>query len=202
MGRGNCNVNTTAGECVFYVDNDLLQIYYNKSNPEETVFGKELTTSTMGQYEYDQDESQKFFEEQLNTIKSQLMKKFKSLKEADYWSGRSKHIVLENNMYGIALEDNEWSVAFELIMKIDGNPGLKKHNAKSFGKGLRDILIKNFGTIHIRTSAWTSAELTKDIARKMDSEEKENKRYREKLLESENESESTETLETETMQPA
>lgn len=193
MGRGNCNVNTGIGEKVYYVDNDLLQLYYEKANPEHIVFGKELTIENSSQYEYDQDESQQFFDDTINNIKTQLMKKFKSLKETNHWNGRRKHVILESDSFEIALEDNEWSIAFELLMKPDGNAGLKKNNAKSFGKGLRDILLDNFEKIYIRTSAWTCGKVTKESAKQSDIEDKNNKKYQKEHETETNNTEDTQT---------
>lgn len=173
MGRGNCNVKTQNGESIYYIDNDDLQIYFEKDNPEHIVFGKEIPYEDQDKYEYDQESSQIHFDDTIDNLKNQIMKRYKSLTPCDKWIGRHKHAILENKCFYVALEDNEWSIAVELLIKDDANTNLQRKNAINFGKGIRDILLKNFDVIHIRTSAWTSGELTKELAKQMDTEAKE-----------------------------
>lgn len=174
MGKGNCNVKTEYGESIYYIDNDFIQYYYKKDDPYLTpILGKYIAPEDRNLFEYDQDTSQIEFEAVIDLLKEQLMHRFKSLSPCDKWIGRHKHAILENKCFYIALEDNEWSIAIELLIKDDANIHLQRKNAINFGKGIRDILLKNFDVIHIRTSTWTSERLTKEKAKQMDTETKE-----------------------------
>lgn len=176
MGRGNCNVRTEIGESLYYISNDYLHMYVEKANPEHIEYNKDIPYDKQDEYEFDQESTQINFDETIQSLADQFMKRFKSMTPCDIWVSRHKHAILENKCFYIALEDNEWSIAVELLIKEDANINLQRKNAANFGKGIRDILLKNFDTIHIRTSAWTSSELTKEDVKTMDEAEKETKR--------------------------
>ena len=70
---------------------------------------------------------------------------------------REGKIVLENSLFEIVFEDNEWSLAVKLLQKdcdFNAEPLQKKHFQKYFD-GLRDCLFEYFDELGIYTGPWT-----------------------------------------------
>lgn len=77
---------------------------------------------------------------------------------------REKHAILQNQLFYIALEDNEWSLAVELLQKdedwSDGwRQNLQKRHFQRYLDGIRDSLFEQFESLGIRTGAWTSGTI-------------------------------------------
>lgn len=167
MGRGNVNVSKNDG--LYYVSYDDIYVYSNNADPDDVIFQRDIFKfNNAGVYEFDETLSQDNYNEMLDTIRTKFAAKFKSFIPIDYTTSStpkytSKHVILKNKMFCIAVEDNEWSVAIELIAN-DGfeAPGLRQQHFNTYYKGLREILLEMFDEIYIRTGSWTSGKITKD----------------------------------------
>lgn len=158
MGAGNCMVKDLEG--LFYVDWNDLHIYTNTQDPDDAITGKDIPQDKQAEYSYDADLSQANFEAFKDRFCTAMAKHFKSLQTVDYWKGRKRHVIMDNKLFLIAFEDNDWSLAVEVLLKDGARKGLQKQMTKSFIKGTKKILLKEFGTIYIRTGSWTSEPIT------------------------------------------
>ena len=73
------------------------------------------------------------------------------------------NILLSNDLFYIVLEDNEWSIAVELIQKDDVSYGLQKKHHQTYLDGIRDCLFEQVETLGIYGGAWTSGEITRPL---------------------------------------
>ena len=73
-----------------------------------------------------------------------------------YWS---EEYQLENKLFRIGLADNEWSGALFIQMRDDLEPeqqNLARKHFESYTSAIRQVMLKIFGEISIRTGAYTS----------------------------------------------
>lgn len=176
MARNNCTVDP--GEGLFYINQKYLNIYHRKDDPTITLPENEIQTEKADEYEYDQQLSQNRFDEIKNQFLTAYQKRYKSMKSIDTWNTKKKrHIMLENDMFYVAFEDNDWSIAVELLYKQKvKSPEYQARIAPSFKRSMRNILLTILPEIELRTGSWTSKTITKQIARQIDKEEKLNKK--------------------------
>lgn len=145
MGRGNV---ATDGkfEGLFYVDYDNFYVYYDSN-----------------MYKCDEEASQENINNAIKTFVDDMQKKYASftpMKQRTWLSGNGqrKEVILENGLFYIAVEDNEWSLAFELLQKEPdyGNLiGMQKANYKKYLQAMQDCLLKQFQQIGVYAGAWT-----------------------------------------------
>ena len=98
-----------------------------------------------------------------------MIELFPSLTKLDKWlksyTRREQKAILENELFYIAIEDNEWSLAFELIQKEDeyydtySKVGLQKRHYERYLEGIKDVLKSYSDLVYVRTSAWTSEKV-------------------------------------------
>lgn len=74
--------------------------------------------------------------------------------------------MLENKLFYIAMEDNEWSLAIELIQKggeYDGEEkvGLQMGLYRNYLKGIEEILVEMNGEVGTYAGAWTHGTIRK-----------------------------------------
>ena len=112
-------------------------------------------------YRFDDTLTQARFDSFKKQFVKKMQDKFKSLKPHDITT-KGKHQLLMNDMFIIAFEDNDWSVAVELLENPKSkNPNLRPNLFPNFQKGMRDILLDLVGEIHIRTGSWSTQKMTK-----------------------------------------
>lgn len=67
---------------------------------------------------------------------------------------------IDNDHFHIAIEDNEWSLAIELVQKEglygDNLYGLQARHYQKYLEGMKRCLLEHLPSIGIRTGAWTS----------------------------------------------
>lgn len=124
MGRG--NVCTTGPyEGVFYIDNDDLRVY-RRNDPyakeEETGLQRDLSCEDLSGDEWLLDEIGSSYEEEdvLECFCAELRKlcpSFQPAANSNVWLGNERRVILENELFYICVEDNEWSLAVELVQK-------------------------------------------------------------------------------------
>ena len=82
--------------------------------------------------------------------------------EPSYWEDGAR-IIMENRLYRIAVEDNEWSLAVKLLQKGDGElEGLQRGWFDKYMFAIRKSLLKYLPDIGTYTGPWTSGRITKE----------------------------------------
>lgn len=140
MGRGNACVHGEY-EGLYYVDWDNFTV----------VEGKE-------DYELRNEEWELSLEQFIHDFKG----KYKSFSECNEWTSREERAVLQNSLFYIVVEDNEWSMAIKLIQKEQsyysmGNiENLQKGLYQKYLEGIKQCLFNQFEMIGTYKGAWTS----------------------------------------------
>lgn len=178
MGRG--NVCTTGPyEGVFYIDNDDLLVY-RRNDPyaeeEETGLQRDLSCEDLSGDEWLLDEIGSSNEEEdvLECFCAELRKlcpSFQPAANSNVWLGNERRVILENELFYICVEDNEWSLAVELIQK-DGYSdcqsawlaGLQKRRYRGYLDDMKKALLARLPSIGVRTGPWTHGTITREEA--------------------------------------
>ena len=166
MGRGNC---CTYGpyEGLWYIDRDLIDVYYNEETDEYKV-ARDIDLSEFPSYKYSYTESDFNFDDMLDVIKERMIAKFTSFEPVDRWVSDGgtrcdRHAFLENELFFIAVEDNQWSYAIELIQKGPENlAGLQKRFYQTYLDAIKNILLDYYGEVSYRCGAWMSGTIKKE----------------------------------------
>lgn len=178
MGRGNVCV-TGSYEGLFYIDNDDLRVY-RRNDPyakeEETSLQRDLSCEDLSGDEWLLDEIGSSYEEEdvLECFCAELRKLcpgFQPAANSNVWLGNERRVILENELFYICVEDNEWSLAVELVQK-DGYSdcesawmaGLQKRRYRGYLDSMKKALLARLPSIGIRTGAWTSGTITREEA--------------------------------------
>ena len=166
MGRGNCCVNGPY-EGLWYIDRELTDVYWNRDT-EEYQLMRDIGYNDFFKCEYSETESEYNFNDMLDIIRERMMLKYKSFVVTDRWisdggSRCDRRAFLENELFFIAVEDNEWSYAIELIQKgPESLSGLQKRNYQTYLNALRDIIIDVYGEVSYRRGPWMSGTIVKE----------------------------------------
>lgn len=154
MGRGNvCTHGEHEG--LYYVDWDnFLVHFYDEENDCETD-------------EIDYEGTQVDMEVVLvHAFPNAFMKRFPSFSRCDKWIDRSeRRAIMESSLFYICLQDNEWSMAVELIQKDtfdDRWPALQGRHYQTYLDGMRDCLFEFFPELGIYSGAWTSGTIRRE----------------------------------------
>lgn len=164
MGRGNTCV-FGKYEGLYYVDRDYLDEYYNKANPEEYKYRSDISYSEFDEWEYDDIQSEINYDDFVCNLICDLKQKFKSLQEI---SDKRFGDILENRLFTITIEDNEWSYAVKLIQKEQdyydkGNlEGLQKQHYQNYLNGIKECLFNQFEELGTYAGAWLHGTIRKE----------------------------------------
>lgn len=171
MGRGNVCVH---GPCegLYYIDTDDFQVYVsNEAEPETKLLGElDYSMLTGGGWTYDAALSEQGLGDILDSFAERFIQMFPSFSRtgADVWIDRTRRVILENTLFCVAVEDNEWSVAVELLQKeFDGCAdltGFQRRFFKSYLSGMEKCLLEVLPGIGIYTGPWTSARIRREDA--------------------------------------
>lgn len=165
MGRGNCCV-FGKYEGLFYVDNDDLWIYHHKDNTDETKLLKDVPYGELDTiWQYDEIESDLTYQEFIDQFTDDMIARFPSFESCDEWmkSKRDLHIRLKNKLFYVCTEDNEWSIAVELIQIDDDRlAGLQAGLYQKYLDGIRDCLFNQFQSLGTYGCAWTSGTIYRE----------------------------------------
>lgn len=171
MGRGNVCVNKPY-EGLFYIDNEDITVYREDEpadgmDPESRLL-RDLEYADLQNWHWDEISSSDEEEEVVADFMSSFLERFRSFTEVapkEQWISRTQRAILENKLFYVALEDNEWSLAVELLQKEapydDSLSGLQKRHYQKYLDGIRDSLLETLPSIGIYKGAWTSGVLTK-----------------------------------------
>lgn len=173
MGRGNVCVNGEY-ETLYYIDNDDLHVY--RYNGDEDV-DEDLEVKMYGEvsleeiqnsiYVYDEIQTELMWNEVEQNLCDGMKKLFPSFTDCDkfeeYHHRRSDaQPLLENNLFYIAVEDNQWSMAVKLLQKEHpyfSLEGLQRKHYQSYKEGLKAVLFTMFDTLGVYGGAWTSGRI-------------------------------------------
>lgn len=149
-------------EALFYVDYSHMDVYVNINDSNDVKTNNDpAIAQNPDVYKFDDTLTQARFDSFKKQFVKKMQDKFKSLKPHDITT-KGKHQLLMNDMFIIAFEDNDWSVAVELLENPKSkNPNLRPNLFPNFQKGMRDILLDLVGEIHIRTGSWSTQKMTK-----------------------------------------
>lgn len=151
MGRGNACVHGNY-EGLFYVDWDNFSSQFEDGDGNIVV-----------DYDFQREE----WEIALAEFVSDFMKKFNSFSKCNKWISNSERAVLENSLFYIAVEDNEWSMAVKLIQKEQGYydmgniENLQKKHYKTYLEGIKECLFNQFNELGTYSGAWTHGIIKK-----------------------------------------
>ena len=149
-------------EALFYVDYSHMDVYVNINDSNYVKTNNDpAIAQNPDVYRFDDTLTQARFDSFKKQFVKKMQDKFKSLKPHDITT-KGKHQLLMNDMFIIAFEDNDWSVAVELLENPKSkNPNLRPNLFPNFQKRMRDILLDLVGEIHIRTGSWSTQKMTK-----------------------------------------
>jgi hypothetical protein len=149
MGKGNVCVRGKY-ETLYYVDYENFWSYVVNEEGEDTS-------------ERDYDGEVMFIQDSINEFVGRLVKMSPSFYTADRWIGRDIHIVAENALFMIGIEDNEWSYAVKLLQKEDVSLAFQKRHFKRLEVLIRDLLFEQFLELGVYGGAWTSGTIKRPV---------------------------------------
>lgn len=164
MGRGNVCV-TGEREGLFYIDFADLNVWYREieGGCEEKI-QRDLTFEEMtgGEWSCNYRRTE---EERLDALEGLMWKmhrKYPSFRECNRWLTNSRKAIMENKLFYIAIEDNEWSLAVMLIQKTNyysSVAAMQKRHYQFYLNSIRDFLFEQFETLGIYAGPWTSGRI-------------------------------------------
>lgn len=164
MGRGNV---MTTGMCegLYFVDYDFLDVY-RKPIDEDTYDYRYIRDVDEDGYEYDQTESELRRDEFEHKFVETMKSRFHSFEYINKWISRTRRALLENKLFYVVVEDNQWSIAIELIQKEgeyggEEMVGLQMGLYKRYLEGMKAILLELNGEVGIYCGAWTHGTIRK-----------------------------------------
>lgn len=178
MGRGNVCV-TGSFEGLYYIDNDHFHVYRRDepdSDEVETRLMGDLSYEelTSGEWHFDEWKTSDEEDSILECFVESFTRMFHSFERPakETWltepgfGGSSKRILLESKLFLIALEDNEWSLAVELLQKEDPYDdhlsGLQGRHYLKYLDGIKRCLLELLPSIGAYKGAWTSASISRE----------------------------------------
>lgn len=163
MGRGNCCV-LGAYEGLYYIDNDDLYVYRPvgsiAAEDPELRLRRNIHFEDLAEWEYSDIDTEWWEGEVIEDLTNDLMDRFPSFTPCDKWITSERHAILENKLFYIALEDNQWAMAVELIQKEgiydDSIIPLQKRHHQYYLQGIKMALFAQFETLGVYNGPWTN----------------------------------------------
>lgn len=162
MGRGNvCVFGDYEG--LYYVDRGYLDYYVPiDGEADEGLFMEEMEMDDFTNYEYDEFISRSYYEDFINEFIYLFTKRFNSFAK----TGDDYGVILENELFQVEIEDNQWSYAVKLIQKEDVYDdhlvGLQKKHCENYLNSMKEILLKMFPSIGAYGGAWTHRTIKRE----------------------------------------
>ena len=174
MGRGNvCVTGLCEGLC--YIDNEYT-VWYRRTDSAETddcedeklLCDLDYADLCSGDWECDEFQSELELDNILDELKFSFKKKYPSFDEPEHHysrdAGRERYVILESPLFFLCTEDNQHSVAVELIQKEDPYDyhliGLQKRHYKRYLRSIAEILLQYLPALGTYKGAWQSGRLT------------------------------------------
>ena len=165
MGRGNvCVFGDYEG--LYYVDRDYIDCYIAKEADDNGEYEQKMQCEMnypedYNSFDYDDILSGIYYDDFIQEFTFMMEEKFKSFVS----TGNDFGTIMENNLFEIEIEDNEWSYAVKLIQKesyYDNLEGLQKKHYQSYLNGIKNILLELFPSIGCYGGAWTHGTITRE----------------------------------------
>lgn len=174
MGRGNvCTFGKYEG--LYYIDNDHIHVYCDSEDtgdyPETRLMSdlnfEELTGH---RWFYDEEGTMNEWDDILEFFMDEFTRRFPSFKRKATCPGQwiksyrygdfNRRIILESKLFYICVEDNEWSMAVELIQKEEpwGDvwmENLQKRLYEKYLAAMKKVLLMRVPSIYAYGGAWT-----------------------------------------------
>ena len=168
MGKGNCCVHG-AYEGLYYIDNDDYVVYrFNDpyaEEPEVRLQG-DLSNKEISGNDWLYDEEGTMCEENdvLECFMEGFAEAFPDFKQpkSNEWLDGCNRIIMESDLFYIAVEDNEWSLAVKLLQKEDKDDsgdemeGRQMHLYQKYLEGMKVALLNRLPSIGCYDGPWTS----------------------------------------------
>lgn len=179
MGKGNCCV---FGKCegLYYIDTDDFEVF-RRNDPHaeelETRLKRDLNYSdlTSDEWIYDEEGTENEREDIIESFIDTFTELYPSFKrcEKDVWlrSGAygnyERKAILESGLFYIALQDNDWSFAIELLQKeepmgLNWMENLQSRLYELYLVAMKTCLLLRLPGIGTYGGAWTSGRITAD----------------------------------------
>lgn len=168
MGRGNVCVRGKY-EGLYYIDKEYIEVYC-KQDPENEDICLAKTQADLsseellsGDWLYDESASEDAKDQVLEGLMYALQDQFPSFERftPETWKD-GRQLLLENRLFVVAVEDNEWSLAVELLQKEDDTvnlQGLQSRQYQRYLDGMRDALLEHLPSIRIYAGPCTSGTI-------------------------------------------
>lgn len=165
MGKGNVCVSGPY-EGLYYIDNDDIHFYVDEEGKLFLLrdIPYEGITRMMSGFEFDEFYTRRHWEEILDAFSLSFCHTFPSFSRRRKWIDRSQYAILENGLFYITVEDNQWSMAVKLVQKEDGfhdYSGLQKRHYKRYLDGIQASLFEQFESLGVYGGAWTSGSISR-----------------------------------------
>lgn len=179
MGRGNVCV-TGSCEGLYYIDNDDFHVYrrndpYCIEEPETRLLRDvDYLELTSEEWHFDELGTSEEEDDVLECFMEDFCKMFPSFEKAEpnkwirggSWD-YSRRVILESKLFYICVEDNQWSLAVELIQKEEpwGLPWMENLQSRLYQKyleGMKKALLNRLPGIGTYSGAWTSGRIKRE----------------------------------------
>lgn len=179
MGRGNVCVSGTC-EGLFFIDNVDFHVYHRDKpfdeGPEVRLLRDvDYAELTAGDWLYDEYGTMEEESDVLECFMDDFCRMFPSFQRAEAdewlrngpWDSHSHRVLLESKLFYICVEDNEWSLAVELIQKEDdyGSNWMENLQRRLFEKyleGMKIALLNRLPGIGTYQGAWMSGRIKRE----------------------------------------
>lgn len=171
MGRGNvCTLGKYEG--LYYIDNDDYFTYSRQTQDGEWEYStqRELDYDelTGGEWKFDWWETDFALDCIVSNFLELFTKMFPSFDQTEkkdwIWIDREKKVIAESKLFYIAMEDNGWSTAIELIQKeepwgLGWMEGLQRTLYKVYLRAMQKCLLEILECIGCYKGPWTSGTI-------------------------------------------
>lgn len=180
MGRGNVCVNGPH-EGLFYIDTDDYHVYRRDDpmaeDPETRLLRDlEYAELTGGEWLYDEYGTGEEYDDILECFVDDFTRMFPSFSrcENNLWlktgayGNCDRRALLESKLFYIALEDNQWSTAIELVQKeepwgLNWMENLQGRLHQKYLDGMKTCLLNRLPSIGTYCGAWTSGKIGREV---------------------------------------
>jgi hypothetical protein len=179
MGRGNiCTHEEFEG--LYYLDNERFSVYRKSDRyeleddfdyDEELKMEYELREEDISynfdgsgaDYMYDALETQLEWDDMIESMREAISEKFPEFSETDRWRESNKHVILESDLFDIAVADNEWSAAWMLLQSEDlwdteEEKEEMREKSGAYLDAIKNALLELYGECFEYGGAWTCGE--------------------------------------------
>ena len=173
MGISNCCV-FGKYEGLYFIDYDDIHVFRHKDcDPDgsaEARFLRDLDYGelTGGDWIFDDLATQFVQQEVLDSFTSDFLRMFPNFSKTcpDLWISRSQKAILESPLFYLCLEDNNWSLAVELIQKEPPQgrsyAALQARCYQRYLTGIARCPLNHQPGVGLYTGPWTSARLRRE----------------------------------------